>query len=83
MVGANMLCKDDILGAQINSVLSTLINFCKFIAGDKKWVLYAIIQKEENRDFGQYRHRPRNQIHAKKVLVCKSKVTELICTSNT
>jgi len=39
MVGANMLRKDDILGVQINSVLLTLINFRKFIAGDKKWVL--------------------------------------------
>jgi len=36
-----MLRKDDILSVQINSVLLTLINFHKFIAGDEKWVLYV------------------------------------------
>jgi len=66
---------------QINSVPLLLINFHKFITGDEKWTLYS---NSERRKRGLIIDQPSTSKPntQKKVLVCKDKGIELICTPN-
>jgi len=68
---------------QINAVPLLLINFRKFITDvERFYTIFDNPKKKRGLALVNYQYRSRNEIHAKKVLMCTDEGIELICTHN-